>query len=118
MGVNNYAARQKRVVGPRHHVDDRIADTQNVEPNFSHYWLPLFGRMRPHRRLVDLYTRTRPGEQHQFASLDRRGVDEQLVPPGNAVDVDFYDSEVGRSRVEMRADGGAEAAVINLNPYP
>jgi hypothetical protein len=51
--------------------------------------------VRPDRRFVDVDAPAGAIRDDKFAVLYYRGVDEKLIPPGDAVDVDFYGAEIG-----------------------
>ena len=53
------------------------------------------GRMRADGCFVDLDAPARPGGEEQFAVLDDRRINEQVIAPGDAVDVDLEHSEFG-----------------------
>src|SRR5215470_17757942 len=67
--------------------------------------------VRPHELLVDVGAKAGAGGQQQVAVLDDRWAGDDIVLPGDVVDVDLHDLEVGDRGAEMRADQRAEMAV-------
>ena len=65
----------------RMNTDDRMCLSVFIRVHPSVQWLPLPRRMRAYRRLVHLDAPARPFRDDQFAVLDRRRVEEQLVAP-------------------------------------
>jgi len=54
--------------------------------------------------LVDVGTPTRPLRQYEIAVLDDRRMGDDVILPGEVVDVDLRDFEVRRRGAHMRAD--------------
>src|SRR4051812_2720977 len=57
--------------------------------------------MVAHRGLVHLHAPAGTFRHDQLAVLDCRRIQEQLVAPGDAVDVDLHDAEIRHDRAEM-----------------
>ena len=87
---------RKAVLRPGDDIDDGVADAEDVVRGLRHY--RSFWRVRPDRRFVDIDAPAGAVRDDEFAVLHHRGVDEKLIPPGDAVDVDLHHPEIGHRR--------------------